>query len=367
MPITNYDWDEIEDNIDEEYDAFQSTLTEYSTTCALYGHLLSQLYNSQASYFHFDGMGSATELTNSAASITDTRRYSGFGEITESSGLTQLHFAFRASAGYFFDEDLTLLFVRGRSLRARVARWLSSDPLGVSVDINEYAYVHNNPTIKVDPSGNQAEPDDLDTKIKCCTCEAAVFSATDDVIVNGVKPVIRGRTPTGATRYCLLKIDCSPKGCPRPPYPPGTIPIPGRTGTPRLPRAREPIPPELLPPPKGGIWIIDICVGCGYTSSSSQAIVDHELIHAKSFCDGNTFIDDCLACKKEEGIAYRHSCNELLSKGLIKDLQQCIRCGIYYGCRHHTAPGGGPCVRDNPKNPCDYEDIGVIKEPEPAP
>lgn len=42
MVAINYDWDELEDNIDEEYDDTGNTIAEYTTEPQLYGNVISQ-------------------------------------------------------------------------------------------------------------------------------------------------------------------------------------------------------------------------------------------------------------------------------------------------------------------------------------
>lgn len=42
MTIVNYDWDEDEDNIVEEYDDTGATIAEYTTEPDLFGNVISQ-------------------------------------------------------------------------------------------------------------------------------------------------------------------------------------------------------------------------------------------------------------------------------------------------------------------------------------
>src|SRR5688500_1645427 len=47
MVAVNYDWDELEDNIDEEYDDAGVTVAEYTTEPARFGNVIGQRRRSQ--------------------------------------------------------------------------------------------------------------------------------------------------------------------------------------------------------------------------------------------------------------------------------------------------------------------------------
>ena len=64
MTIVNYDWDEIENNIVEEYDDAGATVAEYTTEPDLYGNVVSQRRNGDDGIYHFDGQGSTLALTD---------------------------------------------------------------------------------------------------------------------------------------------------------------------------------------------------------------------------------------------------------------------------------------------------------------
>jgi len=72
MVAINYDWDELEDSIDEEYDDAGNPVAEYTTEPYLYGNLVSQRRDDQSRFFLFDGQGNTLALTDSAGSVTDT-------------------------------------------------------------------------------------------------------------------------------------------------------------------------------------------------------------------------------------------------------------------------------------------------------
>lgn len=152
MAVVNYDWDEIEDNIDEEYDDSGISMTEYSSEPYVYGGLTSQYLGGQTSYYHYDGSGSAVNLTNDSGSETDSRSYTLFGEIAESTGTTTFVFQYVGLRGYASDEGLATYYVRRRILVPTAGRWLSPDPAPAPNDVNLYIYASNSPSDS-DPSG----------------------------------------------------------------------------------------------------------------------------------------------------------------------------------------------------------------------
>jgi YD repeat-containing protein len=61
----------------------------------VYGHdLISQERGSQTSFYHVDGLGSTTALTNELSNLSDTYTYSAFGELIEKSGNSENAYQF---------------------------------------------------------------------------------------------------------------------------------------------------------------------------------------------------------------------------------------------------------------------------------
>ena len=105
---------------------------------------------SSSDYFYTaDLIGSIRELTNSSGTIEDQRTYDPFGRVTQIQGTIASDFQY---AGYYFHAPSSLCLTPARAYNARLARWLSRDPLDKS-GANQYAYVSNRPTISNDPSG----------------------------------------------------------------------------------------------------------------------------------------------------------------------------------------------------------------------
>ena len=158
MVAVNYDWDDIEDNIVEEYDDAGSPVAEYTTELGLYGNLISQDRQGLPSQYHFDAVGSTIALTDVSQQVTGSVAYTGFGKTSEQTGSAVSSFSYVGRKGYFANESLAEYRVRARSYVPRLTRWLSADPLIPVVAtllrrVHAYRYVHNTPITIQDPSG----------------------------------------------------------------------------------------------------------------------------------------------------------------------------------------------------------------------
>jgi RHS repeat-associated protein len=102
------------------------------------------------SYYHADGLGSITSLTNSAGAVVATYTYDAFGNLTASTGSVANPLRYTARE---FDAETGLYFYRARYYDPPTGRFLSQDPIGFSAGTNFYAYVSGNPISRRDPSG----------------------------------------------------------------------------------------------------------------------------------------------------------------------------------------------------------------------
>ena len=164
MDRAHFLWDPVEDNIVKEIDDSGTTIADYTTEPYLYGDLVSQHRDGQSSFYHYDGQGSTTSLTDSAGNVTDTYAYTAFGEITAQTGSTVNSFQYVGQKGYFGATQTREYSVRDRPYDASKARWLTVDVLVQFQDSNVFAYSRNQPLSLVDPSGREAEP------LSCCAC-----------------------------------------------------------------------------------------------------------------------------------------------------------------------------------------------------
>ena len=205
MPIVNYDWDEDEDNIVEEYDDTGATVAEYTTEPDQFGDVLSQYRDGQESFYHTDGQGSTLAITNANGSVTDIYAYSSFGEVTAQTGSTVNPFQYIGRKQYCRDEETADLYVRRRSLITTSGMWCSADPLSqmvIALSTNElvrkhlqalkrvlqhsYIYVHNRPVSLYDPMGLICAPaTEADHCIECVRAlkdEDAEFKKLLDIL-----------------------------------------------------------------------------------------------------------------------------------------------------------------------------------------
>ena len=108
---------------------------------------------SERFFYHNDGLGSVTDLTDSAGAVIRAYVYDAYGGIAQETGTLANPFTY---TGREFDVENGLYFYRARYYDAMSGRFLSTDPLGFSAgDSNLYRYVFNNPINLTDPLGLQ--------------------------------------------------------------------------------------------------------------------------------------------------------------------------------------------------------------------
>lgn len=109
---------------------------------------LARVTDSTATYLHADGLGSIVNHTNSAGSVVYSRGYDAFGNLE--TGANEAGYAF---TGREWDPETGLYYYRARYYDPTTGRFVSEDPLGFRAGPNFYAYVNNNPAVRVDPYG----------------------------------------------------------------------------------------------------------------------------------------------------------------------------------------------------------------------
>jgi RHS repeat-associated protein len=96
-------------------------------------------------------------LTSSAAAVTDTYRYSAFGDIETQTGTTLNSYLY---TGQQFDASTGLYSLRARYYDAAVGRFLSRDTWAIDrqnpMELNRYVYAAGNPVRWGDPSGHSS-------------------------------------------------------------------------------------------------------------------------------------------------------------------------------------------------------------------
>jgi RHS repeat-associated protein len=122
----------------------------------IYGHdLISQLRNTERSFYHVDGLGSTRALTDINGLLTDAYAYEAFGEIIKQLGNTQNSYLF---AGEQRDPNLGLDYLRARYYDPKIGRFVTRDTfegaLLIPISLNKYLYANANPIKYIDSSGN---------------------------------------------------------------------------------------------------------------------------------------------------------------------------------------------------------------------
>ena len=105
----------------------------------------------QSFFYHADGLGSNTEITNSSGTVVQAYTYSSFGKIESQLDPNFVQpYAFTARE---FDPETGMYFYRARYYDPAVGRFNQEDPIRFLGGMNFYLYVGNNPVDAVDPWG----------------------------------------------------------------------------------------------------------------------------------------------------------------------------------------------------------------------
>jgi RHS repeat-associated protein len=106
----------------------------------------------QTSYYHYDGLGSTQLLTEENGNVTDSYCNTAYGMPVDTGAAnpTPNPFRYVGQIGYYLDRDTGDYYVRARTYRPVLARWLSMDPIGCKGDdANLYRYVGGKPLDRI--------------------------------------------------------------------------------------------------------------------------------------------------------------------------------------------------------------------------
>jgi len=112
-------------------------------------------------YYHADGLGSITGLSDATGTMVQTYGYDAFGNVTPTGGITK-PFTF---TGREYDAETSMYFYRARYYDPVMGRFVTKDPIGFAGGVNLYAYVQNNPINRIDPTGLSSN--DMSCKKDC--------------------------------------------------------------------------------------------------------------------------------------------------------------------------------------------------------
>jgi len=102
-------------------------------------------------FYHQDGLGTVTDLTDSAGSTAKSYSYDAYGNVVDQTGTVEQPYTY---TGREFDSESGLLYYRARYYDPTTGRFLQKDPIGfVSGDSNQYNYTRNNPANRTDALG----------------------------------------------------------------------------------------------------------------------------------------------------------------------------------------------------------------------
>jgi RHS repeat-associated protein len=137
------------DNVVAELDGGGNLLAHYTQGAGI-DEPLAMYQGLTTSYFHADGLGSITSLTDSTGNVAVSYVYDSFGNLTASTGKITNPFQY---TGREFDSETGLYYYRARYYDPTSGRFTSEDPSGPTQGPNLYSYVYNSPIGSVDPSG----------------------------------------------------------------------------------------------------------------------------------------------------------------------------------------------------------------------
>ncbi|MBI1911044.1 MAG: RHS repeat-associated core domain-containing protein [Deltaproteobacteria bacterium] len=138
----------------EVLDKTQNGTTTTTTTSYVHGpgidEPLSLSRDGQTYYYHADGLGSITSITDANQAAVNRYAYDSFGALKKSETIRNAY----TYTGREYDIETGLYFYRARYYDPEAGRFVSKDPIGFAGgDVNVYGYVGNNPANWMDPLG----------------------------------------------------------------------------------------------------------------------------------------------------------------------------------------------------------------------
>jgi len=154
---TNYIHDELTENVICEYTLVGGTYSIQALNTYGLG-LISSNRNGTIRYFHFDGLGSTYQLSDTSQNVTDSYTYDAFGNPLLTSGSSVNPYRYVGQWGYYDDGAMgsssAMLLLGVRYYWPKFGRFVSWDSLDSA---NKYDYSRNYPTSMIDPSGRIPE------------------------------------------------------------------------------------------------------------------------------------------------------------------------------------------------------------------
>lgn len=107
-------------------------------------------------YYHYDGLGSVSDISDSGGNTIESYAYDVYGKASIPSSVGNPYMF----TGRRYDKESGLHYYRARYYNADIGRFVQPDPISYFSGINFYAYVKNNPVNLIDPLGLLQRNDD---------------------------------------------------------------------------------------------------------------------------------------------------------------------------------------------------------------
>ncbi|BAS59966.1 YD repeat protein (plasmid) [Leptolyngbya boryana NIES-2135] len=168
----------------DEVQPYAQVLEEYApngtvAVSYVYGNdLISQTQGGQTTYYHVDGLGSTTELTDTTGNVVSRSRYDAFGNGVRNEGAIANKYLF---TGEQFDSTLGDYYLRDRFYDSSTGRFTRRDTyagrLYEPLTLHKYIYGNASPVNLVDPTGfSSQDPEELSRSQIGTLVEVAIAS-----------------------------------------------------------------------------------------------------------------------------------------------------------------------------------------------
>ncbi|NUW71983.1 RHS domain-containing protein [Vibrio mediterranei] len=115
--------------------------------------LVAYLVDGTVYHIHNDNLGTPQALTDETGATVWKASYSPFGKATVTTEQIKFNLRF---PGQYYDAETGLHYNWHRNYDPALGRYLQSDRLGLFDGVDTYGYVHGNPLIRIDPTGEFA-------------------------------------------------------------------------------------------------------------------------------------------------------------------------------------------------------------------